>query len=103
MNADTIPRSPNQMRGCIPPDGMIEGLSGTAIDILRKGHVEESAQETIWLSAQSNWGKQGVWPLLVFIKSNTNNRGKRITSLTRGKLSTEKSTVKRGVHVFMRP
>lgn len=51
MNADTIPRSPNQMRGCIPPDGMIEGLSGTAVDILRKGHVEE--QECLFFVAMS--------------------------------------------------
>jgi superfamily I DNA/RNA helicase len=51
MNSDTIPRSPNHLRGCTPPDGMIEGGSGTGLDILRSGHVEE--QECLFFVALS--------------------------------------------------
>lgn len=51
MNADTIPRSPNHIRGCLPPDGMIEGVSGTAFEVLEKGHVEE--QECLFFVALS--------------------------------------------------
>lgn len=51
MNADTIPRSSNHLRGCTPPDGMIEGASGTSLDVLRTGHVEE--QECLFFVALS--------------------------------------------------
>lgn len=51
MNSDTIPRSPNHLRGCIPPDGMIEGVSGSGLGILRSGHVEE--QECLFFVALS--------------------------------------------------
>ena len=51
MNSDTIPRSPNHVRGCMPPDGMIEGVEGAGIDILKSGHVEE--QECLFFVALS--------------------------------------------------
>ncbi|WP_445220483.1 UvrD-helicase domain-containing protein [Bradyrhizobium sp. Pa8] len=51
MNADTIPRSPNHVRGCIPPDGLIEGVEGTGLEILKNGHVEE--QECLFFVALS--------------------------------------------------
>ncbi|MBB4263571.1 UvrD-helicase domain-containing protein [Bradyrhizobium sp. CIR3A] len=51
MNADTIPRSPNHVRGCIPPDGLIEGVEGTGLEILKAGHVEE--QECLFFVALS--------------------------------------------------
>lgn len=51
MNSDTIPRSPNHVRGCIPPDGLIEGVEGTGLDILKNGHVEE--QECLFFVALS--------------------------------------------------
>ncbi|QIG97611.1 ATP-dependent helicase [Bradyrhizobium sp. 6(2017)] len=51
MNADTLPRSPNHVRGCPPPDGMVEGGHGTGIDVLKAGHVEE--QECLFFVALS--------------------------------------------------
>jgi superfamily I DNA/RNA helicase len=41
MNSDTLPRSPNQVRACAPPDKMVEGVPGTGIEVLKAGHVEE--------------------------------------------------------------
>ena len=40
MNADTIPR-PAVSPPCLPPDGMIEGGDGNALDVFRAGHAEE--------------------------------------------------------------
>lgn len=51
MNADTLPRSPNHVRGCPPPDGMVEGGQGTGLDVLKAGHVEE--QECLFFVALS--------------------------------------------------
>jgi superfamily I DNA/RNA helicase len=51
MNSDTIPRSPNHIRGCPPPDGMIEGMCGTGLEVLKAGHVEE--QECLFFVALS--------------------------------------------------
>jgi superfamily I DNA/RNA helicase len=51
MNSDTIPRSPNHVRGCPPPDGMIEGMSGSGLEVLKTGHVEE--QECLFFVALS--------------------------------------------------
>lgn len=51
MAADTIPRSPNHVRGCIPPDGLIRGVEGTGLEILKAGHVEE--QECLFFVALS--------------------------------------------------
>jgi superfamily I DNA/RNA helicase len=51
MNSDTIPRSPNQVRGCPPPDGLIEGVAGSGIEIMKAGHVEE--QECLFFVALS--------------------------------------------------
>ena len=51
MNSDTLPRSPNYVRGCAPPDKMVEGVSGTGIEVLKAGHVEE--QECLFFVALS--------------------------------------------------
>ena len=51
MNADTLPRSPNHVRGCAPPDKMVEGVPGTGIEVLKAGHVEE--QECLFFVALS--------------------------------------------------
>ena len=51
LNADTLPRSPNMIRGCAPPDGMVEGAAGSGIDVLKTGHVEE--QECLFFVALS--------------------------------------------------
>ncbi|HXC53122.1 MAG TPA: ATP-dependent helicase [Candidatus Limnocylindrales bacterium] len=51
MNSDTLPRSPNHVKGCAPPDGMVEGVSGTGIEVLKAGHVEE--QECLFFVALS--------------------------------------------------
>jgi superfamily I DNA/RNA helicase len=51
MNADTMPRSPNHVRGCPPPNGMVEGIAGSGIDVLKSGHVEE--QECLFFVALS--------------------------------------------------
>lgn len=51
MNSDTIPRSPNHIRGCFPPDGMIEGVEGAGLEILKSGQVEE--QECLFFVALS--------------------------------------------------
>jgi superfamily I DNA/RNA helicase len=51
LNADTLPRSPNMIRGCAPPDGMVEGATGSGIDVLKTGHVEE--QECLFFVALS--------------------------------------------------
>ncbi|MFB9268369.1 UvrD-helicase domain-containing protein [Bradyrhizobium erythrophlei] len=51
MNADTLPRSPNHVRGCPPPDRMVEGVDGTGIEVLKAGHVEE--QECLFFVALS--------------------------------------------------
>lgn len=51
MNADTLPRSPNHVRACPPPDGMVEGVDGTGIEVLKAGHVEE--QECLFFVALS--------------------------------------------------
>jgi superfamily I DNA/RNA helicase/Zn-dependent peptidase ImmA (M78 family) len=50
MNADTLPghfRAPT----CPPPDGMVEGATGGALNVLREGHAEE--QECLFYVAQS--------------------------------------------------
>jgi superfamily I DNA/RNA helicase len=51
MNSDTMPRSPGHVRGCPPPDGLIEGVTGSGIDIQKAGHVEE--QECLFFVALS--------------------------------------------------
>lgn len=51
MNSDTLPRSPNHIRGCAPPDKMVEGVAGTGIEVLKAGHVEE--QECLFFVALS--------------------------------------------------
>ncbi len=61
LNADTLPRSPNMIRGCAPPDGMVEGAAGSGIDVLKTGHVEE--QECLFFVALSRAQEQ-THPLL---------------------------------------
>lgn len=51
MNSDTLPRSPNHVRGCAPPDKMVEGVPGSGIEVLKAGHVEE--QECLFFVALS--------------------------------------------------
>ena len=43
LNDGSLPRSPNASlaRGIIPPDGLIEGADGKAIDLVRAGIIEE--------------------------------------------------------------
>jgi superfamily I DNA/RNA helicase len=50
MNADTLPRA-SQPQPCPPPDGMIEGGKGSALEIFRAGHDEE--QECLFYVALS--------------------------------------------------
>lgn len=50
LNSDTIPRVSPKL-ACPPPDGMIAGAEGGAIESLRIGHVEE--QECLFYVAQS--------------------------------------------------
>ena len=51
LNDDALPRSPNMIRGCAPPDGLVEGASGSGLDVLKSGHVEE--QECLFFVALS--------------------------------------------------
>jgi superfamily I DNA/RNA helicase len=51
LTADTLPRSPNMVRGCAPPDGMVAGAAGSGLDVLKTGHVEE--QECLFFVALS--------------------------------------------------
>ena len=50
LNGDTIPRTP-QAPPCPPPDGMVEGTDGRALDVFRAGHAEE--QECLFYVALS--------------------------------------------------
>lgn len=50
LNSDTIPRTP-PAPACPPPDGMIEGGIGTAIELYRAGLIEE--QECLYYVALS--------------------------------------------------
>jgi len=50
MNADTIPRI-GTAPACLPPDGMIEGGEGSALEIFRAGEAEE--QECLFFVAVS--------------------------------------------------
>ena len=50
LNADTIPRTP-PAPPCPPPDGMIEGAEGAALEVYRTGQAEE--QECLFYVAMS--------------------------------------------------
>jgi superfamily I DNA/RNA helicase len=50
MNADTLPGNPRAPT-CPPPDGMVEGATGSALDVFHKGQAEE--QECLFYVAQS--------------------------------------------------
>ena len=50
MNADTIPRTATPP-ACLPPDGMIEGGEGSALEVFRAGQAEE--QECLFFVAVS--------------------------------------------------
>jgi len=50
MNADTIPRT-GVAPACLPPDGMIEGGAGNALEVFRAGQAEE--QECLFFVAVS--------------------------------------------------
>jgi superfamily I DNA/RNA helicase len=50
MNVNTLPRTA-AAPPCLPPDGMIEGATGTALDVFRAGQVEE--QECLFYVALS--------------------------------------------------
>lgn len=50
MNADTLPRTP-PAPPCPPPDGMVEGGAGSALDVFRAEQAEE--QECLFYVAQS--------------------------------------------------
>ncbi len=80
MNADTIPRSPNHLRGCMPPDGMIEGVCGTGLDILRACHVEE--QECLFFVAISRARDR----LILYSPTKASNRRRRAPSEFLGRL-----------------
>lgn len=51
LNSDTLPRSPNMIRGCPPPDKMVEGTTGSGLEVLKTGHIEE--QECLFFVALS--------------------------------------------------
>ena len=50
LNADTIPRTP-PTPSCPPPDGMVEGAEGSALEVFRTGQAEE--QECLFYVAMS--------------------------------------------------
>ncbi len=51
LTSDSLPRSPNSIQGIMPPDGMIQGAQGRAIEAIKAGHVEE--QECLFFVALS--------------------------------------------------
>lgn len=51
LNADTLPRSPNMMRGVAPPDGLIEGATGSGFEAMATASKEE--QECLFFVALS--------------------------------------------------
>ncbi len=69
MNVNTLPRTA-AAPPCLPPDGMIEGATGTALDVFRAGQVEE--QECLFYVALSRAEDQ----LLVYAATQ-NARGHR--------------------------
>lgn len=70
VNADTIPRTPPSP-SCPPPDGMIEGATGAAIDALRAGQEEE--QECLFYVALSR-ARDRLFLYAPTEKSNGHNR-----------------------------
>ena len=70
LNGDTIPRTP-QAPPCPPPDGMVEGAQGRALDVFRAGHAEE--QECLFYVALSR-ARDRLFLYAPTQKSNGHNR-----------------------------
>jgi superfamily I DNA/RNA helicase len=70
LNGDTIPRTP-QAPPCPPPDGMVEGAKGRALDVFRAGHAEE--QECLFYVALSR-ARDRLFLYAPTQKSNGHNR-----------------------------
>jgi superfamily I DNA/RNA helicase len=70
MNADTLPRTPAPPP-CLPPDGMIEGGEGSALEIFRAGQAEE--QECLFFVAVSR-ARDRLFFYAPTQKSNGHNR-----------------------------
>lgn len=70
LNGDTIPRTP-QAPPCPPPDGMVEGAEGRALDVFRAGHAEE--QECLFYVALSR-ARDRLFLYAPTQKSNGHNR-----------------------------
>jgi hypothetical protein len=73
MNAGTLPRTP-PTPPCLPPDGMIEGAKGTALEIFRAGQAEE--QECLFYVALSRTGDR----LFIYSPTLASNGSKRSAS-----------------------
>ncbi|NOT20412.1 MAG: UvrD-helicase domain-containing protein [Sideroxydans sp.] len=70
MNADTLPRTPSAPP-CPPPDGMVEGGEGNALEVFRAGHAEE--QECLFYVALSR-SRDRLFLYAPTQKSNGHNR-----------------------------
>lgn len=70
LNGDTIPKTP-QAPPCPPPDGMVEGAEGSALDVFRAGHAEE--QECLFYVALSR-ARDRLFLYAPTQKSNGHNR-----------------------------
>jgi superfamily I DNA/RNA helicase len=70
LNADTMPRTPT-VSPCPPPDGMVEGGQGSALEIFRAGQNEE--QECLFYVALSRT-RDRLFIYAPTQKSNGNNR-----------------------------
>lgn len=70
LNADTIPRTP-PVPLCQPPEGMLEGGQGSALEIFRSGQAEE--QECLFYVALSR-ARDRLFIYAPTQKSNGNNR-----------------------------
>lgn len=88
LNEGSLPRSPNASvaRGTVPPDGLIDGAEGRAIDAVRAGIVEEQqclffvalsrARDRLHLYSPTAKSNGHSWPRSSFI----DRLGGRITS-----------------------
>lgn len=88
LNEGSLPRSPNASvaRGTVPPDGLIEGAEGKAIDVIRAGVAEEQqclffvalsrARDRLFLYSPTQKSNGHDWPRSSFV----NRLGGRVLS-----------------------
>ncbi|MBX9778187.1 MAG: UvrD-helicase domain-containing protein [Xanthobacteraceae bacterium] len=70
MNADTLPGNP-RAPACPPPNGLVEGATGSSLDVVRVGQAEE--QECLFYVAQSR-ARDRLFLYCPTQKSNGTNR-----------------------------